>query len=433
MKTKQIVALLLSVILCLSMAACENTPSDTSESGSDSGSSSATADGVYKLGVLIPQSGDLAFFANYFTPILDIYIEGVNANGGINGHEVQLIYKDDQGDPAITAQRLDELKDENVSAVIGPFMDTCGPVAAQWAEENKIPVVMCCALATDTGLENSSRYVFTAGSSAWAWAKVFAAAVKEAGYKSAYYVGNEGGVPDDVYNFFWEEVEKQGIDVIDAGSIRLNGSETDLSSVITTIMAAKPDVVVTSLTANGAVNLIQQGSQFGLFDDTDLFGVYLCDADHTETIGNAFPVGKLWSITWFPISFSEVKDFAQEVYDQSDGMIPCSASLTFYYAADSLCQALAAMEYEDATNADKLVETLESLSMESVLGEVHYTDYSHQLIFPMYFAGTAFNDDWNGIALPDENDYTVYGAEYYPSEEEWTAKAEELGYQTLAQ
>ena len=190
---------------------------------------------------------------------------------------------------------------------------------------------------------------------------------------------------------------------------------------------------MTSLTANGAVNLIQQGSQFGLFDDTDLFGVYLCDADHTETIGNAFPVGKLWSITWFPISFSEVKDFAQEVYDQSDGMIPCSASLTFYYAADSLCQALAAMEYEDATNADKLVETLESLSMESVLGEVHYTDYSHQLIFPMYFAGTAFNDDWNGIALPDENDYTVYGAEYYPSEEEWTAKAEELGYQTLAQ
>ena len=232
MKTKRIVALLLSVILCLSMAACENTPPDTSESGSDSGSSSATADGVYKLGVLIPQSGDLAFFANYFTPILDIYIEGVNANGGINGHEVQLIYKDDQGDPAITAQRLDELKDENVSAVIGPFMDTCGPVAAQWAEENKIPVVMCCALATDTGLENSSRYVFKAGSSAWAWAKVFAAAVKEAGYKSAYYVGNEGGVPDDVYNFFWEEVEKQGIDVIDAGSIRLNGSETDLSSVI---------------------------------------------------------------------------------------------------------------------------------------------------------------------------------------------------------
>ena len=28
-----------------------------------------------------------------------------------------------------------------------------------------------------------------------------------AGYESAYYVGNEGGVPDDVYNFFWEEMK----------------------------------------------------------------------------------------------------------------------------------------------------------------------------------------------------------------------------------
>lgn len=443
MNAKKIVALLLTLVFCLSMAACggsgtsasgaaQSTPdADASAAASGSAQPAVSEDGTYKIGVLLPQSGDLAFFASYFTPILDIYVANLNAEGGINGHAVELVYKDDQGDPAITAQRLDELKDENVSAVIGPFMDTCGPVAAQWAEENQIPVAMCCALATDTGMANTSRYVFTAGSSAWAWAKVFAAAVAEAGHERVYYIGNEGGVPDDVYNFFWEEVEKQGIDVVDAGSTRLSGTETDLSSVITAIMAADPDVVVTSLTANGAVNLIQQGSQFGLFDETDLYGVYLCDADHTETIGDAFPVGDLWSITWFPINFSDVSDFAQEVYAQSDGVIPCSASLTFYYAADSLCQALASLSWEDATNADALVDALENLKMESVLGEMYYTDYSHQLVFPMYFAGTAFSEEWNGIALPDENDYTVYGAEYYPTEEEWTQKAAELGYTTL--
>lgn len=439
MNMKKIVALLLALILCVSLAACtgntaEGADLDKSSSSADSGATpSPSEEGVYKIGVLFPQSGDFAFFASYFAPILDIYVADLNAKGGINSHAVQLVYKDDQGDPSITAQRLDELKDENISAVIGPFFDTCGPVAAQWAEKNKIPVVMCCALATDTGMANASKYVFTAGSSAWALAKVFASAVADKGYESVYYVGNEGGVPDDVYNFFWEEVEKLGLSVKNAGSIRLSGSETDLSSVITSIMAAKPDVIVTSLTAGGAVSFIQQGSQFGLFDESDLFGVYIGDADHTESVGSSYPVGNIWAISWFPITFGEVKDFAKETYEKSDKVIPCSASLTYYYAADSVCQALAALSYSEATNSERLVEVMENLTMDSILGEVSYTSYSHQLMFPMFFAGTAFSDEWGGIALPDESDYSVYGVECYPTEEEWTEKAAELGYKTLLQ
>ena len=126
----------------------------------------------YKIGVVIPLSGNFAFFSAYFSAILDIYAEKLNAEGGINGHPVELIYKDNQGDPTITAQRLDELLEEKVSAVVGPFMDTCGAAAAQWASENKIPVVMCCGLSTEIGMANASDYVFIAGSSPWAWARV---------------------------------------------------------------------------------------------------------------------------------------------------------------------------------------------------------------------------------------------------------------------
>lgn len=451
MKNRKLIAIVLTLVMCLSLVACAGSSGGNTESASSAETSSTetaedkspesatseetaiTEDGTYKLGVLIPQSGDLAFFASYFAPILDIYVNDLNASGGINGHKVELVYKDDQGDPSITAQRLDELKDENVSAVLGPFMDTCGPVAAQWAQENKIPVVMCCALATDTGMQNASKYVFTAGSSAWAWAKVFANAVADAGYESVYYVGNEGGVPDDVYNFFWEEIEKLGVNVKDAGSIRLSGNETDLSSVVTTIMAANPGVIVTSLTGGGAISFIQQGSQFGLFDNSDLYGVYIAGADHTESIGSAYPVGSVYAIDWFPINFEETKEFAEKIYNQADGVIPNGASLTYYYAADSVCQALATFDYADATDSEKLVTAMESLTMDSVLGDVSYTSYSHQLMFPMFFAGTAFNDDWGGIALCDENNYKVYGTEYYPTEDEWTEKAAELGYKTLAQ
>lgn len=444
---KKMLALFLAIVFCFSITACG---SDSGASGAPAGagqepstvpaaSAAPTAstegkvpDGAsYKIGVVIPLSGDFAFFSSYFSPILDIYIDNLNEAGGINGHKVELLYKDNQGNPTITAQRLDELLDENVSAVIGPFMDTCGPAAAQWATENKVPVVMCCALSTEIGMANASDYVFCAGSSAWAWAKVFANAVKDAGYQNVYYVGNEGGVPDDVYNFFWEEMAKLDSNVKNTGSTRLSGTESDLSSVITSVMSSGSDAIVTSLTGGGAITFIQQGSQFGLFDNTDLFGVYIAGADHTESIGANFPVGKIWSIDWFPIDFSFSQDWAKEIYEAAGQVIPNGASLNFYYACDAVCQALAALDFDQRTDSEALVAAMETVKIKSPIEdtEIYFTDYSHQLVFPMYFCGTAFSDGWNGIALCDESDYKVYGAEVYPTKEEWTAKAAELGYQ----
>ena len=429
---KRIIALFLVVCMVLSVAAC--TPADTESSSSDA-TTVAVTDGEsadpYKIGVIIPLSGNLAFFAAYFQPILDIYVDNLNAEGGINGHNVELIYKDTQGDPTITAQRLDELGEENVSAVIGPFMDTAGPAAAQWATENQIPVVMCCGLSTDIGMANASDYVFVAGSNPWAWAKIYANAVNDAGYTSAYYIGNEGGVPDDVYNYFWEEMEKLNPDVVNAGSVRLSGSETDLSSVITSIMAIEPDVIITSLTGGGAITFITQGSQFGLFDVSDLYGVYIAGADHTSAIGSAYPAGKIYSIDWFPVNFSFSQDWATEIYQAAGEVIPNGASLNFYYAADTICQALGMLDYSERNDSAKLVAALESIKVKSPLDEnteVYYTKYNHQLIFPMYFTATKFDDNWGGIALTDESDYTVYGVEVFPSEEEWASKAAELGY-----
>lgn len=446
---KKILVLLLAITMVMSLVACGNASSgdtdnannntnveedqaeDTNTEDTNTETVDVVADGdTYKIGVIIPLSGNFSFFAAYFSPILDIYIEELNANGGINGHTVELIYKDNQGDPAITAQRLDELLDENVSAVVGPFMDTCGPVAAQWATENKIPVIMCCALSTEIGMANASDYVFVAGSSAWAWAKVFANAVNEAGYENVYYVGNEGGVPDDVYKFFWEEMNKLNPNVKDVGTTRLSGSESDLSNVITSIMAKEADVIVTSLTGGTAITFIQQGSQFGAFDDSDLFGVYIAGADHTSAISTNYPVGNVWAIDWFPINFSFAQDWAKEVYEAAGQTEPNGASLNFYYALDSVCNALGSMAFEDRLDSDALVKALEEVKIISPIDgeEVYYTSYSHQLIFPMYFSGTAFSEDWGGIALSDENDYQVYGAEVYPTEEEWTNKAAELGY-----
>lgn len=441
---KKLVALITAVTMCVSLAACgssatDTTTPETSQEETEEPAETLTEeitetleevepseDGTYRIAVTIPLSGDLAFFGAYFTPNLDYLAENINNSGGINGHPVELIYKDDQGDPTIEASALAEVLDEDVCAVIGPFMDTCGPVVAQWAEANHIPVFMCCALATDVAFDNQSDYVFTAGAGAWAWAKVYANAVKEKGYKNVYFLANSGSVPDNVRDYFWQEIENLGGGVENAGEIRLSGTETDLTSVITSIMSSGADCIVSSLTGGPAITFLQQGSQMGLFDNCTLLGVYINDSNHTESIGDAYPVGKVYSITWFPISFDFAADSARDIYERSDNVVPNSAGLTFYYALDSIAAALQTLSYEEGYDGDALVKAIEDVKCDSLFGEIYYTKYNHQLIFPLYLANTSMNDEY-GMALPDQSDYKEYGVECYPTEEEWAVEAEKYG------
>jgi len=444
---KKLVAFIMAMAMCAGLVACGNNTADVQTPGTSQGGTEEAAepvkeaveeaaetlegtepgeDGTYKIAVMIPLSGDLAFFSSYFKPSLDYLVDNINKEGGINGHAVELLYKDDQGDPTIEASALAEVLDENVCAVIGPFMDACGPVVAQWAETNHIPVFMCCALATDVGFDNQSDYVFTAGASAWSWSKVYANAVKEKGYKSVYFVGNSGSVPDNVKDYFWREIETMGLDVKNAGEIRLSGSETDLTSVITGIMSSGADCVVSSLTGGPAITFLQQGNQMGLFDTCTLLGVYINDSDHTESVGDAYPVGKVYSITWFPISFDFAADSARDIYGRSDSVVPNSGGLTFYYALDTIAAALRTLSYEEGYDGDALLKAVEETKCESLFGEIYYTKYNHQLVFPLYLANTQMNEEY-GMALPDQGDYKEYGLECYPTEEEWEAERQRLG------
>jgi len=74
-----------------------------------------------KIGLLSSLSGNLAAIRPWWEPTVNMVVNNVNASGGLLGRRVQLILKDDQGDPSLVAQRLTELKSEGVVAILGPF------------------------------------------------------------------------------------------------------------------------------------------------------------------------------------------------------------------------------------------------------------------------------------------------------------------------
>ncbi len=95
MKLKRLTALLLSVMMVLSLAACGG--------GGDTKDDSASGDLSGKeiiIGNITPVTGAQAAYGLAITNSIQLAIDEINAAGGILGATVKLSTKDDQGTPA---------------------------------------------------------------------------------------------------------------------------------------------------------------------------------------------------------------------------------------------------------------------------------------------------------------------------------------------
>jgi len=368
-----------------------------------------------KIGGLFVMSGGFAAVLNYQLPAVQMVIDDVNKAGGINGHPVQLVLKDDQGDPSIVPQKMNELKAEGVSLILGPFLDTCGPAAAQWAAANKIPVIQASSMSTKVSVDNFTKYSFTSGPAAWAEAKAIAQAAFADKVKSVYYIGPEGGVPTDIYNFFWYEMKKLDPTVVDLGASRTSQAETDFSSIISAALSKKPDLIVETHAGPTWVAFAQQAARFNLFDKTKVSGLYILGPDNTEPFGKDYPMN-VKAVLWSPFYSTDAKmaAFTKAFYDKTK-LYTCDITMTWELAA---LGAVAALKAAPSLKADDIVTALETTKFDSPIGQVYFRAFDHQAIFPLYFGQSAYSKDWP-IAIA--TNLTRYGESIFPSQKELEA------------
>ena len=74
-----------------------------------------------KIGIAISLTGDSAAPCAQIKEAFDTEAKFMNANGGINGRQVQLVYVDDQSKMDTATAAIQQLVDQKVDVVIGPF------------------------------------------------------------------------------------------------------------------------------------------------------------------------------------------------------------------------------------------------------------------------------------------------------------------------
>ncbi len=134
---------ILSALLCVAMVAslvvgcggkeeAAETPAATEE-----GAAEESADGKFVIGSIGPLTGGAAIYGQAVVNAAQIAADEINAAGGINGFQVEVITGDDEHDAEKSVNAYNDLKDKGMQMLLGTVTSApCIAVADKAAEDN---------------------------------------------------------------------------------------------------------------------------------------------------------------------------------------------------------------------------------------------------------------------------------------------------------
>ena len=277
-KAMKLVSLVLAVVMLLGcLAACSSKSATTDSTASTdtastdtaaSDSSEASSDGGEIVIALISNTtGD---YAQYGQPVRDgamLYINQLNANGGINGKQVKVLEYDDKGDGVEAVNAYNLAKENGITAVIGSVLTGATIALADATYEDNMPQITASATATgvtvmeDTGevRTNVFRACFI---DPFQGQKMADYAVEKLGAKTAaifYETGSD--YSEGLKNAFVVEAERMGLEIVDSEAFATG--DKDFKAQMTNIASKNPDVVFCPIYYGEAGLAVQAARQAG--------------------------------------------------------------------------------------------------------------------------------------------------------------------------
>ncbi|HID52881.1 MAG TPA: hypothetical protein EYP41_12715, partial [Anaerolineae bacterium] len=244
------------------------------------------------IGGIHPLTGGLAADGIQMDNAIQMAIAEINAAGGVlGGQEFIYLSGDSTGAPDVGQTEAERLVGEGAAAMIGSFQSSVTSNVAAIAEREGVPLVIDVAV-SDAILDQGYKNVFRLQPNATAmgvdganYQKQIADAAGEEINSVVYLYEGTTGFGDSVRAAFVEEAEALGIEVLDEISYE-PFAVTDLTTEMTRINAAAPDVLVVTGYYNDGLLAARNAEEVGL-DVKAVFGVAQGTYDQAQFVADA--------------------------------------------------------------------------------------------------------------------------------------------------
>lgn len=193
-----------------------------------------------KIGVMVPLTGDGAYYGEPARNIYQMAVEEINAAGGVNGRNIELVIEDSKcngKDATNAAQKL--INVDQVQVIIGGFCSSESLAAVPLAAEKKVALFSPGSSSPD--LTGASPYFFRNYPSDASQGKILAEiAFSQKGWKTVAVMQEQTDYALGVYKTFAGTFEPLGGKVVKEEA---PSNTTDFRSQLTKLRAAKADAL----------------------------------------------------------------------------------------------------------------------------------------------------------------------------------------------
>lgn len=265
---KKVLALLLSLILVLSFAACAaDTPAETT--AGSTGSSRPTGDTI-RIGGINDLTGSRSVTGNAINNGVLLAVEEINANGGLLGKQIEYIVYDNKNDSQETINSYSRLADvDNVSAVITTDASSVFMSLIEVSSEKGVPVLGMPsdprAVMDTEGTGEVYPYTFLTGQcNAPQQAAIIAQYVAENSEmtKAALFYDQSNAYAVAYMDGFRELWTSLGGEIVIEETC--NATDQDFSTQLSKIKASGAEFICTPNPTAQLVIMVQQAAQLGL-------------------------------------------------------------------------------------------------------------------------------------------------------------------------
>jgi branched-chain amino acid transport system substrate-binding protein len=341
---------ILSIFLLIAMLAIVATAAEKASSAAP-----------IKVGAIFAVTGGASNLGAPESKTAEMFVEKLNASGGINGQKIQLIIKDSGSKPENAISLAKQLiEEEKVLAIIGP--STSGETMAikNICQEGKT-ILLSCAAAEDI-VNPVASYVFKTPQKDSDAARRIYMVMKEKGIsKIGVIVSNDGfGMAGKAQ--LTKLAPENGITIAIAEAY--DKQETDLTGVLTKLKGQDIQAVVNwsivPAQALVAKNMKQIGLDVPLFQSHGFGNIKYAQAGGKAAEGTIFPCGRLLVVDELPANNPQ-KQVLSEYKKDYETKYKEDASTFGGHAYDALLILTAGIKKAGSTESDKVRDAIENL------------------------------------------------------------------------
>ena len=361
-----------------------------------------------KIGEINSYKSQPAFLEPYKKG-MQLAIDEINAAGGVNGRQLDLITRDDNANPGDAVRLAEELVTrEKVDVLTGSFLSHIGLALTDFAKQKKVFFLAAEPLTDKITWQNGNKYTFRLRPSTYMQVAMLmpeAAAMKKKRW-AIVYPNYEYG--QSAAATFKELLKAAQPDVEFVAEQATPLGKVDAGSVVQALADAKPDAIFNVLFGADLAKFVREGNTRGLFKGREVVSLLTGEPEYIDPLKDEAPVG--WVVTgypWYAIQTPEHKAFLA-AYRKAFNDYPRLGSVVGYSAIKSLA---AGMQKAKSTDTDKMIAAFRGLQVSTPFGPITYRPEDHQSTMGGYVGRTKVQD---GKGVMTDFRY-VDGAKVLPS------------------